>query len=378
MKGAWARLAQATEVPRDLLFGGYPGFVTGGELRRGEIPVFVFHSLDPESFGGKLGYLRDNGYVTLSAAEYVETLVRARPAPERAVLLTIDDGRASVYSVGLTLLRRFGMKAVVFLVPSRVVETPARPILDSANAAPPPNEGFLSWNEIEILARSGLFEFESHSLSHARVHVAPEVVDFMSPEARAGYASLDVPRIRVAGRDLEVRDIPLGTPLLRSEPRLGEVRRFFENEASRRAAVEHVARAGADFFEDPRWRDELRLTSGAIAGRVETPEEQAEAIRQELLGSKRLIEERTGRPVTQLCYPWHVSGPTAERIAREVGYQAAFCGKVAGVPITLPGGDPSHIARVGEDWVETLPGKGRLSALAVLRRKWRRRGLGKA
>ncbi len=379
MSGTWARLAKASEVPRDLLFGGYPGFVTGGELPRGEIPVFVFHSLDPESFGSKLAYLQDNGYATLSVAEYLEALTGSRPAPERAVLLTIDDGRASVYSVGDPLLRRFGMKAVVFLVPSRVSEAAARAVPEGALQAPPANEGFLSWSEIEILMRSGRFEFESHSLSHARVPMAPEVVDFMGPELREGYASLDVPRIHANGVDLPVSEIPLGTPLLRSEPRLGEVRRFFEDETCRRAAVERVAGGGGGFFSDPNWRDELRrLMPSAIAGRIETAEEQAKAIRHELLGSKALIEKRTGGPVTRICYPWHVAGPTAERIAREVGYRAAFCGKVAGVPITLPGGNPARIARIGEDWIETLPGKRRLSALAVLRRKWRRGALGKA
>ena len=41
---------EAWEVPRDLLMGRYPPFVTGGALPRGHVPVFVFHSLEPESF----------------------------------------------------------------------------------------------------------------------------------------------------------------------------------------------------------------------------------------------------------------------------------------------------------------------------------------
>src|SRR5262249_43501738 len=45
---------EAFEVPRDLLLGRYPDFVTGGALPKGQVPVFVFHSLEPESFGRKL------------------------------------------------------------------------------------------------------------------------------------------------------------------------------------------------------------------------------------------------------------------------------------------------------------------------------------
>ena len=63
------------EVPRDLLLGRYPDFVTGGPLPRGDVPVFVFHSVEPESFGRKLRHLADNGYVTLSAEEYHQGLL---------------------------------------------------------------------------------------------------------------------------------------------------------------------------------------------------------------------------------------------------------------------------------------------------------------
>jgi hypothetical protein len=61
------------------------------------------------------------------------------------------------------------------------------------------------------------------------------------------------------------------------------------------------------------------------------------------------------------------------RLAREAGYRAAFCGKVPGVVVTRTGGDPHRIARIGEDYLELLPGKNRASLSAVLRRKWARR-----
>lgn len=375
---------EAWEVPCDLLLGRYPDFVTGGALPRGHVPVFVFHTLEPESFGRKLAYLAANGYSTLSADEYFLLLMGTRPAPERAVVLTLDDGRASVYSVGLPLLSKFGMKATVFLIPSRISDGPARPFRlagEPRSHEPDPNEGFLTWEEVERLSRCGLFDLQSHSHSHARVHTSPYVVDFVTPEMRLGYRSLDVPLIHDGGRDLPVEEVPLGTPLLRSAPRLSEARRFYEDPASRRAAVDRVAAEGREaFFHKGGWRRRLHtlLDQAPLRGRLETAEECLAAIRHELVESKRLIEERTGKPVTHLCYPWHVSGPSAERLAREAGYRTAFCGKVRGVPLTLPGGDPLRIARVGEDYVLTLPGNGRAGIAEILRAKWRRRVSGKA
>jgi peptidoglycan/xylan/chitin deacetylase (PgdA/CDA1 family) len=370
--------ARATlEVPRDLLLGRYPEFVTGGVLPKGHVPVFVFHTLEPQAFSRQLGYLADNGYVTLSGEEYFLALMGSRPAPEKAVLLTFDDGRASVYSVGYPLLSRHGMKAVVFLVPGRVGSEPARPLSLGADPQPPDaHDGFLSWEEVTVLARSGLIEFHSHSLSHARVHKAAQVADFLTPEMRLGYRSLDVPRIHQGGRDLPVEQVPLGTPLLRSAPRLSEELRFYEDERVRRQAVERVAaEGGAGFFHRDDWRRTLRALVAAqpLRGRLETRAEREAAIRHELLESKRMIEERVGKPVTHLCYPWHVAGPSAERIAREAGYRTAFWGKLRGVKLTLPGGDPWRIVRIGEDYVETLPGQGRVGIAEILRRKWRRR-----
>ena len=358
------------EVPRDLLLRRYPPFVTGGPLPPGHVPVFVFHGLEPESFGRKLQYLADNGYRTLAAQEYTDVLRGSAPAPERAVVLTFDDGRASLASVGAPLLRRHGMTGIVFLVPGR---TPSRAASSSAGTA---ETALLSWDEVESLAASGTFDFQSHTLHHSRIHVAPRVAGFMAPWMRHGYPAFDVPLVERGGHDLLAEDVPLGTPLLQSEPRTSEALRFHEDVGARQACIEAVAAAGGEaFFDRSGWERELRrIAAGRTwGGRVESQADREAAIRRELGEARSLIERHTGRPVVHLCYPWHASGPTARRLALEAGYRTAFCGKVPGVSITTPGGDPHAIARIGEDYVELLPGRGRDSLLKVLRRKWSRR-----
>jgi peptidoglycan/xylan/chitin deacetylase (PgdA/CDA1 family) len=379
---------EALEVPRDLLLGRYPPFVTGGPLPRGDVPVFVFHSVEPVTFERQVRYLADNGYVSLSVDEYYQGLTGARPFPERAVLLTFDDGRGSLWSVGAPLLRRHGLRGVVFLVPARMRSRPgpAAPTLDDLEAGRVPaatllareagDGAFLSWEEVAALARTGIFDFESHTLTHARIHVAPTVAGFVHPGSRRGYAAMDVPLIADGLRDLLAEDVPLGTPFLRSAPRTSEELRFFEEAEVRAACVATVAAGGGEaFFARPDWQARLRhLVAGqAIRGRIETPEEREASLRSELALARQLIEERTGRPALHLCYPWHTAGPTARRLARETGYLTAFRGKVPGVVLTRTGGDPQAIARIGEDYVELLPGRGRTSLITVLRRKWARR-----
>ncbi len=367
------QIRESWEVPRDILLKRYPPFVTGGDLPRGDVPVFVFHSLEPASFGRKLEYLARNDYVTLSSAEYLGVLTGTRPPPERAVVLTFDDGRGSLWTVGQPLLERHGMKGIVFVVTGRV------PALAPARTADG-DDGFLSWEEIVVLARKGRLEFQSHTQRHARIHTAPAVAGFLTPEMRRGYAAMDVPLIEEKGADLLAADVPLGTPLLESEPRTSDALRFREEPEIRRACVRLVAEEGGEaFFGRPGWEARLwKLVGGRrIAGRMETAEDQETAIRFELTEARRELEERTPPAVIHLCYPWHAGGRVARRIARETGYRTAFFGKVPGVPLTRAGGDVERIARIGEDYVELLPGRGRQTLTSVLARKWSRRFRGR-
>jgi peptidoglycan/xylan/chitin deacetylase (PgdA/CDA1 family) len=309
------------------------------------------------------------------------------------VLLTFDDGRGSLYGVGLPLMRRYGMRGVVFLIPGRMRSrpgalapswddvreggVPASAVLEHESG---PQGTFLSWEELEQLERSGLFDLQSHTLQHARVHVGPQLAGFLSPELQRGYAALEVPLIRDRERDLVAEEVPLGTPFFRSLPRTAEALRFVEEPAVREACVRAVQEAaGEGFFHHKGWARRLRrlLDGHSVSGRYETAQERQAALERELFESRRLIEERTGRPVTHLCYPWHAWGPSVRQLAREAGYRTAFCGKVAGVPITLPGGDPHAIARIGEDYLELLPGRGRADLTTILRRKWQRRRQGR-
>jgi peptidoglycan/xylan/chitin deacetylase (PgdA/CDA1 family) len=377
-------LREAWEVPRDLLLGRYPSFVTGGPLPRGHVPVFVFHSLERSSFERKARHLAENGYVTLSADEYLAVIGGDRPAPERAVLLTFDDGRRSLWTVGRPILERYGLRGVVFLVPGRMTEaTPPAAPGEATDDSPPlvdnsPGraEALLTWQEVMSLRSSGLLSFHSHTLTHARIHVSPTLSGFVTPEMRRGYRALDLPAVRIGGSDIFGEEVPLGTPLFASLPRLAEALRFFEDEGIRARSVDAVARAGGEaFFRHPGWRSSLRRALGRLPpeGRWETAQERVEAVRRELFESRRLIEERVGQSVALLCYPWHTFGPTAVAVAREAGYRGQFGGKLAGLSIALAGGDPERIPRVGEDYLELLPGRGRQTLGSVLRTKWGRR-----
>jgi hypothetical protein len=386
-QGLRRQMREIVEVVHDLALRRYPAFVTGGPLPRGHVPVFCFHSLEPESFQRKIEHLARNRYTTLSGTEYAAVLSGERSAPEQAVVLTFDDGRSSLRTVGLPILRRYGMKGIVFVIPGRIAsrsgplpltwdDVTAGHVASGALLAREQGaNAFLTWEELDDLARTGLIDVESHSYSHALVHTSPRLAGFLSPDLRTGYGPLDTPLIHEDGRDLFAPQAALGTPLLDSQPRLSDSLRFYEDPGIRNACRELAAAEGEDLFRTSGWGRRLRrrFDRGTIRGRLETRDEHEQAIRRELALARTVIAERLGREARQLCFPWHAFGSTACRLAGETGYRVAFCGKIAGMPISLPGSDPMAVARIGEDYVELLPGEGRGSLRAVLALKWRRR-----
>ena len=95
--------------------------------------------------------LRGNGWTTISLNDVDQAIKLNRPLPDRAVLITIDDGYQSVYTRVFPLLLAYKIPAVVAVVGTWMAGTAV------------PGKRFISWNEAREMQRSGLVEFASHS-----------------------------------------------------------------------------------------------------------------------------------------------------------------------------------------------------------------------
>ena len=199
-----------------------------------------------------------------------------------------------------------------------------------------PDLPFVTWGEVR--AMRDVIDIESHTHLHARIPVGPEPMGVRTAAMASGYGAFDCPFVWHEARSVRGGDVPLGTPLPSFAPRL----------AARPAYL-------------------------SVDQRFETEAETEAAMRVDLGEARRLIRERAGVEATTLCYPWHVFSDAAKRIAAEVGYVAAFAGKAdRGPAISGKGADPFEIARVGEDYVERLPGPHRRPLLSILNEKRRR------
>jgi peptidoglycan/xylan/chitin deacetylase (PgdA/CDA1 family) len=148
--------------------GGCPAFVFSHRPPElgSAVPVFAYHSVEPARFEADLRFLQLNGYVTIGADALLDHLLERRPAPERAVVLSFDDGAANLHRVVFPLLRAYAQTAVAFISPHFHFNSLRLPADATARPCTPA--------EIREMHASGLVDFQSHTLEHRYVPRWPE------------------------------------------------------------------------------------------------------------------------------------------------------------------------------------------------------------
>lgn len=110
----------------------------------------------PEAFDAQLTALKAAGYTSITSDQYVDYL-HGGQLPPRSVLITFDDGTHGLWTHADKILERHGMHGVAFLITGNVGAN--RPY-------------YLSWQEIDRMARSGRWDFQSHTHKmHARLPI---------------------------------------------------------------------------------------------------------------------------------------------------------------------------------------------------------------
>ncbi len=137
------------------------------------IPVLLYHRVDqsgqkfstsPETFEQHLTWLDDNGYQTLGSAEFAQLLARPEaPQPDKAVMITFDDGFACLDDEVAPALRRHDYTGTAFLITGRMEQR--APNGDHARS---PDGEVLRWEAARRLATEGVLDFHTHTHRHQK------------------------------------------------------------------------------------------------------------------------------------------------------------------------------------------------------------------
>ena len=124
--------------------------------RSGEFPAVTVTELVTQ-----FAWLREHGYRVISLDDVLAAQQGKIELPPRSVLLTFDDGYASVYDHVYPLLKAFNYHAVIGVVGAWMVPPAGAEVPYGSGTAP--RSRFLTWAQLKEMADSKFIEIASHS-----------------------------------------------------------------------------------------------------------------------------------------------------------------------------------------------------------------------
>src|SRR5258708_799781 len=119
------------------------------------------YAVDTAQLVAQFAWLKENGFHMISLDDVIAAREGRRILPDKALLLTFDDGYRSVYTRVFPLLKLFNYPAVVALSGHWLDAPAGKPVEYEGKEVP--RSRFLSWEQIAEMAASGLVEIASHS-----------------------------------------------------------------------------------------------------------------------------------------------------------------------------------------------------------------------
>lgn len=143
------------------------------------VPILTYHQFGPgetsrhrlevseQLFRQQMAYLQEHGYHVIQLTELAGFLEGQRALPPKSVILTIDDGYRSIYTVAYPILQEFGYSATVFLYSGFVGAPDA-----------------LTREQMKELNDSDLIDIQAHSKLHSNLSIKDEAEDEAAYEDR--------------------------------------------------------------------------------------------------------------------------------------------------------------------------------------------------
>lgn len=332
-----------------------------------EPPIFMFHDVDPARFARQLEALDRKNSRGASCAD----VDWSDPDP-RDVVLTFDDGLASLYDVVWPLLCRHGFRATAFLSPG-LMET-------GGSGADRSRDRLVDFDAVRRMHLSGVLDVQLHGYAHSRVFVSERIIDFARPGRPDVNLGISAWRVRRDGSESCEVELAPGEPIYEYGSRWGPHPRFLDSERVREACRRRVEDGGgaARFFADRHWRAELEKAARdvrSVAGDEgwETPEERDADRRLLLRLASDQLQAEVGARATHFALPWAEEGPGVEDAALARGIEHLHRGHLSPAAYARANGGalPRH-PRLKEFFLDRLPGPGRPALPAFVAREIRR------
>lgn len=162
------RIPDVTEIPEDVK----ESIKNTKPQKSFQVPIFLYHYVEyvkderdtirkslnilPHVFDEEVKTLLDAGYAFITLSDLADALDEKIDLPAKPAILTFDDGYRDFFTDVFPILKKYQVKAVVYVVPN---------FLNKPN-------NLDTWMLLEI-AKSGLVEIGAHTLNHSYLSGLP-------------------------------------------------------------------------------------------------------------------------------------------------------------------------------------------------------------
>lgn len=133
------------------------------------VPILMYHKIGnvannawwvpPNVFERQLRALRNQGYTAILPGDIVNHQKSGKRLPPKPVMITFDDGYRDSLAMAEPILKKYGFRAVVYLITATVADTPeTRRQYEGVDV--------LIWPEIKAMQKRGTFVFGGHGHRH--------------------------------------------------------------------------------------------------------------------------------------------------------------------------------------------------------------------
>ena len=208
--------------------------------------------------------------------------------PKNSILITFDDGYKNNYTLAFPILKKYNMKATIFLNTKFIGK----------------DEFYLNWDEIKEMYESGLVDFQLHTHSHQLTIKDISVLDFYDEES-SPYFKRESYNLFFEGNYDEKKDKEklYGLPVFKLRSKISiagykpkkdflkkyqnikELQKFNKNE--KKDFLNKLFKEKQNEFFDKISEEQFRKT-----------------VEFEILEKKKIIEKNLGKTPDFLAYPW--------------------------------------------------------------------------
>ena len=267
-------------------------FIIYNKTRKSFVLCLMYHSVDNEKgkggifvneFEEHIKWIKDKRTFKMEELKNLNYTL-----PKNSILITFDDGYKNNYTLAFPILKKYNMKATIFLNTKFIGK----------------DEFYLNWDEIKEMYESGLVDFQLHTHSHQLTIKDISVLDFYDEES-SPYFKRESYNLFFEGNYDEKKDKEklYGLPVFKLRSKISiagykpkkdflkkyqnikQLQKFNKNE--KKDFLNKLFKEKQNEFFDKISEEQFRKT-----------------VEFEILENKKIIEKNLGKTPDCLAYPW--------------------------------------------------------------------------